>query len=510
MGEDYNQNDDGRKKHGKIINGTPIDSLRILAAGLQGGMTSPSRPWFQLSLPDDAITEYEPVRLWLHEVRTRMLHVFSRSNFYGAVHSMYYELGGFGTAAMMIEEDDKSIIRCRPLTIGEYCIAQDDTLRPVSLYRQFSMTTDQLMTAFGKESLPKTIVDGFPQNRDQRHEVIHAVDRDPTASEYKMAYKSCYFLKSGDDDAEFLKEAGYKTIPFVCARWDVVGVDAYGQSPAMAALGDIKMLQKMEEKKLKALDKMVDPPLNVPSTMKDREIPNILAGGINYMEPNTNVGVQPAFQVQADMQNIAFEIDRVERRITRYFYNEMFLAVLNENKQMTAREVATRHEEKLMMLGPVLERLQSEFLDPVIDRVFNIMLENDYIPPAPPEIAGMDLKIEYVSMLAQAQKMIGSSGLEQFAGFVGQIAAADPKAAMKVKWDEMVDQYGTMLGVPPAVIRSDEDVEEMIAQQQQQQQMMQTMQMMQQAAGTAKDLGQTPVNQGQKSALDALIGNPAV
>jgi hypothetical protein len=278
----------------------------------------------------------------------------------------------------------------------------------------------------------------------------------------------------------------------------------------MAALGDIKMLQKMEEKKLKALDKMVDPPLNVPSTMKDREIPNILAGGINYMEPNTNVGVQPAFQVQADMQNIAFEIDRVERRITRYFYNEMFLAVLNENKQMTAREVATRHEEKLMMLGPVLERLQSEFLDPVIDRVFNIMLENDYIPPAPPEIAGMDLKIEYVSMLAQAQKMIGSSGLEQFAGFVGQIAAADPKAAMKVKWDEMVDQYGTMLGVPPAVIRSDEDVEEMIAQQQQQQQMMQTMQMMQQAAGTAKDLGQTPVNQGQKSALDALIGNPAV
>jgi hypothetical protein len=268
------------------------------------------------------------------------------------------------------------------------------------------------------------------------------------------------------------------------------------------------MLQKMEEKKLKALDKMVDPPMNAPSSMRGKG-GTIVAGGVNYIDVQQgNQGFVPTYQVNPNMQQIAFEIDRVEQRIRRFFFNDLFLAVLSEDKDMTATEVAKRYEEKLVVLGPVIERLQSEILDTVIDRCFEIGLRQGVIDPPPKELQGVEMTVDYIGLLSQAQKIVSTTAIEKTAAFVLSVAPVVPSIVDKFDFDQAVDEYGDAVGASPRVIVSDDKVVEtrkVRAQQQAQQQAMAMAQPAQQMAGAAKDMSETDTGDGT-SALQQLLG----
>lgn len=504
------QHNDGRKKHGKILNGTSIDARRTLAGGLQGGLTSPSRPWFKLGLEDKELMEFEPVKEYLHLVRDILLSIFARSNFYGAAHNMYDECGVFGTSGMIIDEDPRTIIRCRPFTIGEFWMSLDSSYRPGAVMRQFPLTAEQMVGMFGLDAVSQQVKSAYEnRNYTSTFEVVHILEsnseRKPgMAYAEGMAFKSCYFEPSGRED-KVLRESGYRVQPFVIPRWNVVGVDTYGFSPGMGALGDVKQLQKMEEKKLKALDKMVDPPMNGPASMRSIG-GDVRPGAINWVPEGSGDAFRAAHEVRPDFAAIRVEIQAVEQRIRQFFFNNLFLSVLNEGKQMTAQEVARRHEEKLVMLGPVLERLDAEFLDPVIDRVFDIATAFDLLPDPPEEIQGTDLKIEYISLLSQAQKMVGTSAIDQLTGFITAVAGAKPDVLDKFDADQAVDEYASMLGTPPTVVVSDDKVQaarDARAQAAQMQQMAAMAQPAAQAATAAKTLGETTAEDG--TALKSLM-----
>lgn len=507
--EQDDRNTAGSRKDQKIINGSANDALRIIAAGLQGGLTSPSRPWFALTLPDPDLMEFAPVREWLHDTRNRILNVMARSNYYSATHNQYHELAAFGTGPMLIEESYQTVIRCRPFTIGEYVLGLDSAYRVNTLYRMFAMKVHQLIEKFGLDNLPQNVRDMKDTGKEKFLEVIHCIQPnqvfDPVKADYRgMRFESVYFLANhtGEDD-KFLKQGGYLGIPFSAPRWQVVGVNTYGDSPAMDAIGDVKMLQKLEEKKLKKIDKHVDPPMNAPAALKAKG-GNIIAGGVNYIDIlQGQQAFSPAYQVDANIQAVAAEIDRVEQRIRRFFFNDLFITILTADKHMTAYEVARRHEEKLLMLGPVLEQLESEKHDQDIDRIYSIMDNLGLIAPPPREIQGMEMKTEYIGLLAQAQKMVGTASVEQTANFVGALAAFKPDVVDKFDFDQAVDEYGDMTGVPPRLIVSDDKVAAIRAQRAQQQQQLQAQATAIEGADAAKKLSETEVGKG--SALDALI-----
>jgi len=497
----------GNRKNQRIINGTGKKAIRTLAAGMQGGLTSPARPWFVLTLPDKELTELASAKFWLESVRTRMEHILQRSNFYNSIHGQYGEPGAFGTAAMLIESDTDTVVRFTPFTIGEYYIALGPDLRPNMLYRHFSMTARQLKKKFGMSVMSDAAKQAIESGKSEyRYEVIHAIqpngEMGPTKKDARgKAYESVYFEVRGDPDV-FLQKGGYESIPFVAPRWDVTGVDSYGYSPGMDALGDSKMLQKIEAKKLKALDKEIDPPMNAPSSMKNRG-GTVIPGGINYQDPTQGSLVfSPAQIVKLNIRDVSEEIGRVERRIESEFYNELFLATLGTDKTMTATEVTERQTEKLTMLGPVLERLQAEMLDPIVERVFSIMQEFNLIPDVPEEMDGAELKIEYVSTLAQAQKAVGTQSVERVAGFVANLAQTIPNVLDKINADETVDIYAKMMGTPPQMIRSDDAVAVIRERAAKQQAQLQQQEQAAQLAQGAKTLSETKLN--TDSALDAV------
>lgn len=454
----------GTKKHNNIYDNTGTRALRVLGSGLMAGATSPARPWFQLMTPDPDLNKYHPVRVWLADVRTRMMGVFQRSNTYRTLHTLYEELGAFGTAAAIVLPDPDTTLHMFPLTCGEYALSTDHKGRVCTLYREFDVTVSQMVKEFGIENCSTAVRNMFERgNLDQWVTIIQAIepreDRDPTKRDaLNMPWRSCYF-EQGGEQGKYLRESGYEMFPVLAPRWAVRSGDIYGYSPGMECLGDIKQLQHEQLRKAQAIDYQTKPPLQVPTSMKNRDI-ETLPGGISFVDAaSPNGGIRTAFEVNLNLNYLLQDLTDIRQRIDSSYYADLFLMLAsNNNGRMTATEVAERHEEKLLMLGPVLERLHNELLDPLVEMTFLYMMQQGMIPTPPPELEGMELNIEFVSMLAQAQKAMDTNGVDRLLTTVGVMAQMQPNVLDKIDTDVIVDRYSQMLGVDPSMIIASDKV----------------------------------------------------
>ena len=461
---------DGRKiDHRTLIDSDPLLAVEVLSAGMVSGLTSPSRSWFELSLSNGQLMKQPGVRTWLHEVRRRMEEVFARSNVYNTLHSFYQEISVFGTAAFLLEEDMDRVLCCRAFTAGEYVLDCDGKGRINSFGREFWMTPEQMQNQFGLDALPLSVRRATQEKRGGWFKVVHVILPNPQADERKldvahMPYLSAYFTPQG----EMLRRGGYREFPVIAARWEVRNSsDIYGRGPGWKALGDVKMLQKMQKTKLVALDKNTNPPMMVSANVQGEV--NLLPGGLTrYSGSGSDGAVKPAYQVPVDLNALEQSIERVKQTIKGQFFADVFLMLSAQNfSNMTATEVAERHQEKMLVLGPVLERLKNELLDPLIERTFAIMLRRGVIPLPPAQIQGQDMKVQYVSMIAQAQKQSGMAALQQGIAFTSNLAQGNPQVLDKINFDAALEEGLDMLGVAPRVLRSDEETAQLRAQRQQ-------------------------------------------
>jgi hypothetical protein len=517
----------GDKRNGSIIDNTGTLALRTLASGLMSGVTSPARPWFRLATPDPRMMEIENVKLWLADCERLMRETFNRSNVYNALNSIYEEIGAFGTAAMIVYEHPKTTISCESLTIGEYHLANDAHGRVDTLYREYSLTVSQIVSSFGRKpngDVDWSNISAHVQNLyelgqvDQWVEVVHAiepnVDRKNDKSDAKnKAWRSVWY-EVGGDGTKLLRESGFDEFPAMCPRWHLTGSDIYGRSPGMDALGDVRQLQVMEKRMAQAIDKMVNPPLQSPTSMMKSQI-NSLPGGVNFVDTQQQgAGIRSLYDVQPRTMELQQSMDFVRQRINRSFYADLWMIVTEiERSNVTATEIDARKEEKLLMLGPVLERLHHELLDPLIDRTFAIMLRNKKLPEIPDELNGADLRVEYISMLAQAQRSVAVSGIERLAGFVGNLAQAKPEVLDKFDADQAVDEYAEALGTSARIVVPDDAVMKIREQRQKQQQAAQQQAAMAQMAQTAAtgtqavaNLGGIPTQGGESNIMDSILG----
>ena len=518
----------GERRNLKIYNSTASLAARTLRSGMMSGITSPARPWFRLTTPDPDLAEYGHVKQWLYLVTEQMSNIFLKSNLYNVLPIIYGDIGTFGTAAMSAEEDFDSVIRFYPFSIGSYWIANNHRLKVNVFMRDFRMTVRQLIDRFG--TLPNGDInwDVFSEVVKNYYEqglleswidVTHVIRPNPDydakkpESKYKK-FSSCYY-ESGTslnvsqylDDTydKYLSEKGYDLFPVLAPRWETTGEDVYGtECPGMTALGDIKQLQVQEKRKAQAIEKMVNPPMIGPTSLRNQKA-TILPGDITYMDVRDGMqGFKPAHEVNFRIAELQQNNVEIQQRISRCFFEDLFLMLASsDRRQITAREIDERHEEKLLALGPVLEQLNQDLLDPLIDLTFNFMMRQGRVPPAPEELRGQELKVEYISVMAQAQKTIGIGGIERFAGFVNQIAQVRPDVLDKVNSDHMIDVYGDLTSIPPTIVRTDEEVEGVRSQRQKAQQVQAATEQAAQMSQSAKTLSETDLT--KDSALSGLL-----
>lgn len=491
----------GNKRHNQIYDSSATQALSILAAGMMSGMTSPARPWFRLTTGDDDLDSYQPVKIWLDQVTRLMLKIFQGSNTYRALHSMYEELGGFGTAASIMVPDFRSVIHHHPLTAGEYAITTDWRGDVSTLYREFQKTVGQIVKEFSYKACSPTVQNLYDRGTLEAWvTIIHAIepraDRDPSKNDpQNMAWKSVYF-EIGGNQQHCLRESGFKRFPALVPRWVVRGGDIYGESPAMTALGDINQLQHQQLRKAQGIDYKTRPPLQAPTSMKNRDV-EMLPGGITYVDSaNPHGGIRSAFEVNIDLQHLLGDIRDVRERIRSCFFADLFMMLANQtDARMTATEVAERHEEKLLMLGPVLERLQNELLDPLIENTFDAIMEAGIAPPAPDELQGRPLNVDLIGMLAQAQRAVGTNSIDRFVGNLGAVAQFKPEVLDRFDSDRWAEVYSDSLSLDPQIIVPRDQAQAIREQRAQAQAQAQQAALAEQQASTAQKLASAKTDQ---------------
>ncbi|WP_454618364.1 portal protein [Bradyrhizobium cenepequi] len=480
-----------------IIDSSGTFAYRTLKSGMHSGLTSPARPWFRLTTFDPDLKDFAPVKEYLAAVEQRMREVFQGSNIYNAFHTGYGDLALFGQPCGILVDDDDSLIRMQQLLNGRFWIARDEKGRATTMYRQFRWSVQRIVSRFGYAAVSrvsnsiKTLYDNGKY--DQIFDVWHAIEprlqREPGMIDKKnKPFLSNYWLDATTDNNGLLEESGFDENPIICPVWELAGDDHYSTSPAQDALGDVKMLQKEQGRKLEAIDKQVRPPMTGPTSLRNNPA-SLLPGSVTYVDDPTGKGYRPAMEVNANLQYLREDIRDVQERLRQFFYADLFLMLTNMEgiQPRNTMEIAERKEEKLLALGPVLENVYAGQLEPVIDRTFAILNRRRELPPPPRELQNQDLKIEYISILAQAQKAVATGAIERFSGFVGQLAAVKPDVLDKLDADEVADQYGDMLGVPPSIIVPDDEVKKIRDGRAQKQKQAEQAQMMATVAPAMKD-----------------------
>jgi hypothetical protein len=474
----------GDKRMEQVFDSSPIQAVELLAASLHGMLTNPSTPWFTLRFKDEDIDNEDEAKLWLESSTDAMYTAFNRSNFQQEIFELYHDLITFGTAAMFIEEDDDDIIKFSTRHINEVFIAENNKGRIDTIYRRFKISARAAMQKFG-EAVSSDVQSAFKKDPYKEVEILHAVyprsDFNPNKKDKKnMPFESVYIeFKNGNE----LSVSGFREFPFVIPRYLKASNEIYGRSPAMTALPDVKMLNEMCKTTIKAAQKQVDPPLLVPDDgflLPVRTVP----GGLNFYRSGTRDRIEPLNIGANNPLGLNMEEQRRDSIRAVFYVNQL---MMQQGPQMTATEVIQRNEEKMRLLGPVLGRLQSELLKPLIDRVFAILLRNNMLPQAPEFLSGRDIEIEYVSPLAKAQKSTELQSIMRAVEILGSLANVAPVFDY-VNFDNLVKHLADIVGVPQKLLKSQSQVNAERQQAQQQQQEMQQMQQLQQVAKAGGDI----------------------
>ena len=474
----------GDKRMEQVFDSSPIQAVELLAASLHGMLTNPSTPWFTLRFKDTDIENDDEAKLWLEASTDAMYVAFNRSNFQQEIFELYHDLITFGTAAMFIEEDDSDIIKFSTRHINEIFIAENDKGRIDTIYRKFKLSARAAIQKFG-EAVSADVQTKAKKDPYEEIEILHAVypreEFNPKKRDKaNMPFESVYMeYKNGNE----LSVGGFREFPFVVPRYLKASNEIYGRSPAMTALPDVKMLNEMSKTTIKAAQKQVDPPLLVPDDgflLPVRTVP----GGLNFYRSGTRDRIEPLNIGANNPLGLNMEQQRRDSIRAVFYVNQL---MMQQGPQMTATEVIQRNEEKMRLLGPVLGRLQSELLKPLIDRVFAVLFRNNMLPQAPEFLSGRDVEIEYVSPLAKAQKSTELQSIMRAIEILGSLANVAPVFDY-VNFDNLVKHLADIVGVPQKILKTQNQVNNEREAKQEQAAQMQQMQQLQQVAKAGGDI----------------------
>ena len=512
----------GRPINGAIVDPTATYAARVCAGGLMSGLASPSRPWFKITPSMGKIQIDSEARAWLDEVEDRMYTIIAGSNFYNSFAQECEDLVVFGTSVMVIYEDEKDLFRCYTPTVGEYYLASGANMRVDGLYRTFVMTISQIVDFFGLENCTADVQEMWAQKGaqlDVERIVAHSIEPNYEIAGSKMSkvkgnftWREVYWIY-GSSTEKPLSIRGFVDQPFTASRWSTQSNDAYGRSVGMDVLPDTRQLQVMTRRLSEGVEKLVRPPLLASQDLKNQPA-SALPGHVTFTDDIKNGGMRPIYTVQPEVQHMAAWIQQIQQRIQKGFFNDLFL-MLSDNvgrERVTAYEIAQRMQEKMSVLGPVLENILGE-LKLKLRRIYGILHRKNILPPMPDSLKGVPLEIDFVSMLALSQKAAATGGMERIVGLVGNMVAVFPEVKNILDADAFLREFNDLLGNPQKILRGPEKVQQLAQQQQKQAQQANAMNQAAHLAQTANTgaqaaqvMANTQVGQGNENLLNTLFG----
>ena len=453
----------GERRMTRVYDTTAIQAAELLASGFHGMLTNPATNWASLLMADPELNKDEDVKKWLREVRDIMFEEINdpQAGFSTSLHEVYMDYGTFCTAVLFVtDRKGRDGIQFNSRSLTECYIAENASGEVDTLYRVWKWTVRQLLDVWPSEDFSDKVQKLIEKGKlDEYITILHVIEprteRDISKKDVtNLPFASTYFEL---DNKHVIQNTGYHEKPFMAPRFaKSTSGEVYGRGPGVTVLPDVKMLNAMMKTTLKAAQKKVDPVLNV----EDDSVIGILKAvpaGINYYRRGSN---PPApMDTRGDIRLGEEMMQSVRARIREAFFVDQLQ--LQQGPQMTATEVMQRTEEKLRLMGPVLGRLQTELLGPMIDRIFGILYRQGKFPDVPAALqSNQKIKIEYESPISRAQKQLEATGILRTFDIMNVLIQADPSVMDNFDGDKAFKHIGVdLFGVDPALYRDKRDVQ---------------------------------------------------
>ncbi len=442
-----------------IYDSTAIHANHLLASHIHGAVTNPASVWFEMRFRETELNDDKDASQWLDDCRRRMLNAFSDSSFDTQVNELYQDLTCFGTGCMYVDwVEGLNFMTCH---MSGVAIDEDYSGRVDTVFLERRMTARQIAQRWPDASIPRVKRD-LEQDPDRTHRILHGVTPAGEVN-YKSAipeqpWKSCWVAV---DDKEILEEGGYFEKPYLTPRWSKISNDVYGFSPALMARPDIRTLNEAKRYELAAWEKTIDPPMMASATGVVSDL-HMEAGAVTYVRDMNSIA--PLFN-RTDWNAAQIKAQEIRDSIRAIYHIDQLH--IPERPNATATEVQIRYELMQRVLGPTMGRLQSEFLNPLIERVFGLMYRNGQFTPPPEVLAGYntDLDIEYQGPLARSQKLSDIQSIQRAVEIGMTLGQLDPSVANVMDMDKAFRIALDRIGIPSEAVRSPKEVEEIRQQQ---------------------------------------------
>lgn len=492
---DYERHDE------ELLRTMVIKYANVMAAGMKNGLTASTRKWAKLTTDNSDINkEFKDYFDACSDVLMAML---AKGGFYQEILKYYLEIGVFGTAALFTEEDPMTGVYFHTFTMGEYVFGCDAKGRPNSFARKFKLNGDQLASMFG----------GTPtgDNGNPYEKVLHVIAPNPNyqfgaIENDKFPYVQYYIYK------DKVLVSGYHEFPVSIGRWLTKGKSIWGTGPGVWSLGDAKQLQVMWRDMDMGAELMVKPPVQGPSDIMANGGINLMPGSANYYNPvgGSDGAIRPIWTPHIDFSGPGGLATQIEDCVKEHFNYNVFQLLSDMDKgTRTAREIIELSSEKMSQMGPIVDKMETEILPSIINRVVAIGFRNHIFPEPPQELQGAEYKIEYNSILSQAQRQSDITPIVDTVNLTIQMASNSQKPEIldKIDFDKAVDLIADRNGTPPQLIKSDKEVAQIRYARAQQEQMQQAAMMAQQSADIAKTASEAKLT--EDNALTQVLGGVA-
>jgi len=443
-------------------------AARNLASGLYSNTYMPGRPWLSLVATDGA-DDVDEVKKWLAKLTEKVLSLIATSNFPAEYYQAMLDAGVNGNGVLFGGFADGGLF-FRTYRVKEMCYSFTAQGKLDAVYREFKYTPRQAMAEFPDMPGELRVVQEYKKDplSSEKFSFLHVVYRRPDGERKKkrkdaanLAYASVYIEMEKET---VVKESGYATMPYAVLRFYRTDTD-YGIGPGVASLPDLRLLSSMSADFLSALEMAICPPAFV-SGQQDASI-SMKPGAVNYLgSSDAKVTFPPGAAnlpaASAEMQTKRSEID--DEFFTSVLYQLAQMAASNSRTPMTAREIEERSDEKVLVLAPVVSRLFAEFLNAVVTRVIDIILEHRLVAAPPAAIVnfgpGLPASVKYMSRLdARINELMMRNTLNagQAVAQLKSIEAQVPALGDLLNIDKASREIVYALNVPADIIRTERE-----------------------------------------------------
>jgi hypothetical protein len=507
-----------------IYDMTAIRANMTLAAGQLNYVTPATERWFAFEMPEELKERGgEAGARWFQQCTEIAFRELARSNFYLEIHELYLDRGGFGTSIVYAEEGKRNTLNFQNWEVGTYSVAEDSEGIVDTVFRDFELTCRQAVQRFGIANVGESVQKCFehagknPTNLDRKFEFVHAIfpreddkrqpgkvdgPNKPIASVYVSVKDKCCVRNSGFDE-----------MPVAVSRFLKWGKSPYGYSPSIEALPTVKQVNFIEKQMDSLAELAAFPRILIPDGLEGDV--DLRAGGVTVFDPN-NAGGQAVPKEWATQGRYDIGLQRVQAKQTQIedaYHVTLFKMFAERNKQMTAREVIERVQEKLVQFSPTFARMTTELLNPMLERVFGICFRAGKFPEPPmevliPTVDGVSLplpQVSYTSKIAMAIRALENQAFMQFVEIVAPLVQVDPTVLDAVNTDKAIKGLARNLSLPVEWVRTDDEIAGLRQQRAQAQAAQAQAEQAKLLAGAAKDVSQVDPAMRQEMAAAAGV-----